>query len=106
MRMCARCQAATYEPVLVHEVHAATGPGFNVYACPPCATHYPPRRDPLDLTTRPRSRLTLRVYRMDTAGAVTADSGRVEILAGGHAEPLPRTSTYPPCGCPRCRTPR
>ncbi|MFZ3569586.1 hypothetical protein ACOKM5_21495 [Streptomyces sp. BH097] len=27
----------THEPVLVAEVHQGTGPGFNVYACPPCA---------------------------------------------------------------------
>jgi hypothetical protein len=38
-------------PVLVHEVQAATGPGFNVYACPECAArHYPPLTDALDLT--------------------------------------------------------
>jgi hypothetical protein len=99
-------QAATYEPVLVHEVHAATGPGFNVYACPDCAAHYPPLRDPLDLPEPTRSRLTLRVYRIDTTGAVTADSGRVEILTGGPTEPVPRSSAYPPCACLMCRTPR
>lgn len=47
IRMCARCGRTTDRPVLVHEVHAATGPGFNVYACPECAPHYPPRQDPL-----------------------------------------------------------
>ncbi|WP_320776680.1 hypothetical protein [Streptomyces sp. CRN 30] len=46
IRMCARCGCTTDRPVLVHEVHAATGPGFNVYACPDCAPGYPPRRDP------------------------------------------------------------
>jgi len=108
VRMCARCQATTDEPVLVHEVHAATGPGFNVYACPDCATHYPPRRAPLELLepARRRSRLTIRVYRIDMVGTVTADSGRVEILTGGHTEPVPRTSAYPPCACPRCRAPQ
>jgi hypothetical protein len=108
MRMCARCQAATYEPVLVHEVHAATGPGFNVYARPECAAYYPPPRDPFELPepTRPRSRLTIRIYRIDTTGTVTADRGKIEILTGGHAEPVPRTSAYPPRACPRCRTPR
>ncbi|MFY1678249.1 hypothetical protein [Streptomyces sp. WMMC905] len=39
----------TDEPVVIHVVHAATGPGFNVYACPPCATHYPPPADPFGL---------------------------------------------------------
>lgn len=59
LRMCARCERTTEEPVLVHEVHAPTGPGFNVYACPECAVHYPPQTDVL------------------------------EILAGGRPEPLP-----------------
>ncbi|WP_406443220.1 hypothetical protein OHB14_30110 [Streptomyces sp. NBC_01613] len=108
VRMCARCQRTTDEPVLVHEVHAATGPGFNVYACPDCSTHYPPQPDVLELLepNHRRSRLTLRIYTVDTAGTVTADSGRLEIVAGGRAEPVPRTSAYPPCACPRCRTPR
>ncbi|MEV0225505.1 hypothetical protein [Streptomyces sp. NPDC050704] len=109
VRMCARCQDTTDAPVLVHEVHAATGPGFNVYACTECADHYPPMTDVLDLelsetTPRRRSRLTLRVYTVDADCAVTEDRGQVEILTGGRADPLPRTSAYPPCGCPRCRT--
>ncbi|MDT9701705.1 hypothetical protein [Streptomyces sp. P17] len=49
LRMCARCQRTTEEPVLVHEVHASTGPGFNVYACPECAVHYPPMPDVLEV---------------------------------------------------------
>ncbi|MEU1270218.1 hypothetical protein [Streptomyces sp. NPDC005799] len=108
MRMCARCERTTDEPVLVHEVHAPTGPGFNVYACQDCATHYPPRQDVLDLldSTHRRSRLTLRIYTVDAGGTVTADSGKLEIVAGGRTEPLPRTSAYPPCACPRCRKPR
>ncbi|WP_328550161.1 MULTISPECIES: hypothetical protein [unclassified Streptomyces] len=110
MRICTRCQRITNEPVLVHEVHAATGPGFNVYACPPCAAHYPPQPDTLELLEaahrRSRSRLTIRVYRIDTAGIVTADSGKIEILADGQAEPVPHTSGYPPCACPRCSMPR
>ncbi|WP_405647096.1 hypothetical protein [Streptomyces sp. NBC_00019] len=109
LRMCARCERTTEEPVLVHEVHAPTGPGFNVYACPDCAAHYPPPTDVLDIIdsrTRHRSRLTLRVYKLDTDGTVTEDRGKVEILAGGRAEPLPRTSAYPSCACPRCRTRR
>ncbi|MCX5060639.1 hypothetical protein OHB10_20155 [Streptomyces sp. NBC_01597] len=112
LRMCTRCQCITDEPVLVHEVHAATGPGFNVYACPPCAAHYPPQPDTLELLesaqrrSRSRSRLTIRVYRIDTAGTVTADSGRVEILTSRRAGPVPRASAYPPCACPRCSMPR
>ncbi|MFI7008997.1 hypothetical protein [Streptomyces sp. NPDC050145] len=49
VRMCARCEQLTSEPVLVHEVFAPTGPGFNVYACLDCARHYPPLIDPLEL---------------------------------------------------------
>ncbi|MFS8201013.1 hypothetical protein ACLVWQ_20275 [Streptomyces sp. CWNU-52B] len=93
--------------MLVHEVHAATGPGFNVYACQECAGHYPPFPDAYELleaTPRRRSRLTLRVYRVDAAGAVTEDRGRVEVLTGGRGAALPLTSAYPPCRCPRCRT--
>lgn len=37
VRMCVWCEVMTHEPVLVAEVHQGTGPGFNVYACPPCA---------------------------------------------------------------------
>ncbi|MBV1938370.1 hypothetical protein KUF83_17630 [Streptomyces sp. BV286] len=48
--MCARCHRTTDRPVLVHEVHAATGPGFNVYACPDCADDYPPMTDVLEVT--------------------------------------------------------
>jgi hypothetical protein len=106
--MCARCERVTENPVLVHEVHAATGPGFNVYACPECAAHYPPVTDVLGLleTTPRRSRLTLRVYKVDADGAVTDDRGQIEILTGGSADPVPRTSAYPPCGCRRCRARR
>ncbi|MFD4761409.1 hypothetical protein ACFWOJ_21780 [Streptomyces sp. NPDC058439] len=49
IRMCARCQRITEVPVLVYVVHAATGPGFNVYACPDCAPLYPPLPDALDI---------------------------------------------------------
>ena len=50
-RRCARFQLNTYEPGLVHQVHAPTGPGFNVYACPDCATHCPLPADPLKFRT-------------------------------------------------------
>ncbi|WP_409470331.1 hypothetical protein [Streptomyces sp. HC307] len=108
VRMCARCQRTTDEPVLVHEVHAATGPGFNVYACPDCVEHYPPLTNALELldTARRRSRLTLHVLKVNAEGTVTEDRGEVEILAGGRTDPVPFTSAYPPCNCPRCKTPR
>ncbi|MFD9037233.1 hypothetical protein ACIOK4_21670 [Streptomyces bottropensis] len=32
IRMCAHCHQMTSTPVVVHEEHAATGPGFTVYA--------------------------------------------------------------------------
>jgi hypothetical protein len=105
--MCARCERTTDEPVLVHRVHAPTGPGFNVYACRECATHYPPLTgtlDHLDPTPR-RSRLTLHIYKIDTNGTVTDDRGTIEILAGRHTDSLPYTSAYPPCICLRCTTP-
>ncbi|MYY09446.1 hypothetical protein GT204_11115 [Streptomyces sp. SID4919] len=30
---CCRCGVLTEEPVLVEEVHSASGPGLDVYAC-------------------------------------------------------------------------
>jgi hypothetical protein len=107
LRMCARCQRDTAEPVLVHQIHAPTGPGFNVYACSDCATHYPPPTGPLE-TPAPaghRSRLTLHVFKINAEGAVTEDRGRVEILVDEHITPASFTSAYPPCSCPRCRAP-
>jgi hypothetical protein len=106
VRMCARCHRTTDTPVLVHEVHAATGPGFNVYACTECAEHYPPMTDPLELaeTPRRRSRLTLRVYKVNAQGNVTEDQGKVEVLTAARTEPVPRTWAFPPCECPLCRT--
>jgi hypothetical protein len=47
--MCVRCDRITDEPVVVSEVHSASGPGFNVYACPTCAPLFPPVPDVLDL---------------------------------------------------------
>ncbi|MCQ0022913.1 hypothetical protein M4914_08070 [Streptomyces somaliensis DSM 40738] len=49
VRMWARCDRITDEPVVVSEVHSASGPGFNVYACPACAPLFPPVPDVLDL---------------------------------------------------------
>jgi hypothetical protein len=96
LRMCARCQRTTSEPALVHEVDAPTGPGFNVYACPGCAPHYPPLGDALELLeqTSHRSRLTLRVYKVDAEGTMTENRCRTEILADEHAGPVPCTSEY------------
>ncbi|MDH2389759.1 hypothetical protein QCN29_13330 [Streptomyces sp. HNM0663] len=48
-RMCVRCNTLTSQPVVVSEVHAGSGPGFNVYACPECAPHLPVLPDALDL---------------------------------------------------------
>ncbi|MGW0731171.1 hypothetical protein [Streptomyces sp. NPDC002851] len=42
VRMCVRCSEITDAPVIVSEVHQNSGPGFCVYACPPCAPHFPP----------------------------------------------------------------
>ncbi|MBD0842243.1 MULTISPECIES: hypothetical protein [unclassified Streptomyces] len=49
VRMCVLCCAMTDRPVVVSEVHANTGPGFNVYACPGCAPSFPPLPDVLTL---------------------------------------------------------
>ncbi|WP_267244226.1 hypothetical protein [Streptomyces sp. PR69] len=49
VRMCVRCNALTSRPVVVSEVHAGSGPGFNVYTCPECAPHFPVLPDALDL---------------------------------------------------------
>ncbi|MBO1334666.1 hypothetical protein [Streptomyces sp. VRA16 Mangrove soil] len=111
IRMCARCQRTTEAPVLVHEVHAATGPGFNVYACEACAPLYPPPLvDELELLggegeSEPpsrRSRLTLRVYRVRADGEVIGDRGKVRVLVGSAGDPLARSAAYPPCRCERC----
>ncbi|MFE9767858.1 hypothetical protein ACFYPC_25615 [Streptomyces sp. NPDC005808] len=109
VRMCARCQRTTDEPVLVHEVHAATGPGFNVYACPDCADHYPPQTDPLELlepeAPRP-SRMTIRVYKVDAGGAVIQERSEPRTWTGSPIDPTPQTSAFPPCSCPGCGTAR
>ena len=49
VRMCVRCDRITSTPVLVSEVHSASGPGFNVYACAECAPSFPRPPDALDL---------------------------------------------------------
>ncbi|MEG3628946.1 hypothetical protein [Streptomyces poriticola] len=106
LRMCTRCERMTDEPVVVHEVHAATGPGFNIYACPDCAPHYPPMTDPLDLieSARHHSRLTLHADRAEAEATPPDD----EATTGPHTSPLtspaPCATAHPPCNCRRCTT--
>ncbi len=112
VRMCARCQRTTSEPVLVHQVHAATGPGFNVYACAECAEQYPPLTDVLELldaTARP-SRMSIRVYKVTEDGTkvtedgtAAPDHGETRVWTGSRFDPTPRTAAFPPCSCPKCR---
>lgn len=52
VRMCVRCDVLTDVPVLVSEVHQASGPGWSVYACLDCAPHLQPLPDVLDLSPR------------------------------------------------------
>ena len=49
VRMCARCNKITTEPVLVAEVYGDSGPGWSVYACSECAALYPKQPDPFAL---------------------------------------------------------
>jgi hypothetical protein len=42
VRMCVRCHVTTETPVVVCVVHQNSGPGFTVYACRACASHFPP----------------------------------------------------------------
>ncbi|MFC4608799.1 hypothetical protein ACFO9E_13365 [Streptomyces maoxianensis] len=49
VRMCVRCSTITDAPVVVSEVHANSGPGFNVYACSACAPRFPPVPSAIDL---------------------------------------------------------
>ncbi|QFR00068.1 hypothetical protein F9278_32320 [Streptomyces phaeolivaceus] len=78
VRMCVHCRQMTSAPVVVHEEHAATGPGFTVYACPECAAHYPPPSDALEFldSARKPSEMTLRVYRVPPDGRT--DQSRAE----------------------------
>ncbi|GAA2931741.1 hypothetical protein [Kitasatospora cinereorecta] len=49
VRLCVRCYLVTDAPVVVAEVHQNSGPGWNMYACPKCAPHFPPVPDVIDL---------------------------------------------------------
>ncbi|BBC33272.1 hypothetical protein SGFS_045660 [Streptomyces graminofaciens] len=108
IRMCARCQRMTSTPVVVHEEHAATGPGFTVYACPECAEHYPPPADALEpLDPAPRqSRMTIRVYKATSDNSTTQDRAEVHVCTGSRIDPTPQSAAFPPCTCPRCREAR
>ncbi|MCF3123800.1 hypothetical protein IPZ68_29435 [Streptomyces arenae] len=107
VRMCVRCRRTTDAPVLIHAVHAATGPGFNVYACQACATLHPPPTDALELLdTMPRpspSRMTIRAYRVTAEGTEVEDRRETRTWTGSSIDPPPSTSTCPTCTCPRCR---
>lgn len=105
VRMCTHCQRMTTTPVVVHEEHAATGPGFTVYACPQCAAHYPPPADALELLDPvPRtSRMTIRVYKVTADGSTTQDRAEVHTWTGGHVDAAPHTAALPPCTCRKCR---
>lgn len=48
------------------------------------------------------ARLALRIYKVNTEGTVTEDRGEARVLVGRKTAPLPSTSAFPPCGCPRC----
>jgi hypothetical protein len=50
------------------------------------------------------ARLTLRIYKVNAEGTKTEDRGELRVLVGRKTAPLPPTSAFPPCGCPRCRT--
>ncbi|QWB23798.1 MULTISPECIES: hypothetical protein [Streptomyces] len=108
VRMCTRCERSTNEPIPIRiplgKSPTRTGPGLTIYACQECVTHSPPLQEAVELleSTHPRSRMTLHVCKVNAKGTVTEDHGKVEILAGGPHEPVPYTSTYPPCACPRC----
>jgi hypothetical protein len=95
-------------PIPIGEFPAPTGPGLSIYACQECVTHYLSLQGAVELLESPqhRSRMTLHVYKVNAKGTVTEDHGKAEIVTGGPTEPMPYTSTYPPCACPRCRPTR
>ena len=108
LRMCAHCERSTGEPIPIRQFHAPTGAALNIYACQECVTHHPALEGPVDLLQSPyrHSRMTLHVYKVNTEGAITEVRGKVEITAGGPADPVPYTSAYPPCACAGCRATR
>ncbi len=53
---------------------------------------------------KPGVKMTLHVYRVNQAGAVTEDHSTVEV--GGRKKLPPKNDAYPPCACPRHRADR
>ncbi|MFJ5729980.1 hypothetical protein [Streptomyces paradoxus] len=108
MRMCTRCERSTGEPIPIRQFPVPTGVALSIYACQEFVSHYPALEGAVDLLQSPyrHSRMTLHVFRVDAGGAITEDRGKVEITAGGPAEPVPYTSAYPPCACAGCRATR
>ncbi|AYN37980.1 hypothetical protein D9753_02315 [Streptomyces dangxiongensis] len=58
-------------------------------------------------TARPQARtrgqnMTMRVYAVDRYGTITQDRGTVTVTPGN--QPLPLSTAYPPCSCPRHRS--
>ncbi|WP_129307636.1 hypothetical protein [Streptomyces sp. L2] len=49
----------------------------------------------------PAATMTIRVYTVNRAGVVTQNRGPVGVLP--HDRPLPLSTAFPPCRCPRCR---
>lgn len=83
VRMCVRCEVTTKAPVVVGVVHENSGPGFVVYACRTCATHYPPEPDVLSVPPpAERERRSSRVARpRESAGR----PGNEDVQAGAAA---------------------
>ncbi|MFD4258260.1 hypothetical protein ACFWR9_11665 [Streptomyces sp. NPDC058534] len=53
---------------------------------------------------KPGVKMTLHVYRVNQAGAVTEDRGTVNV--GSRKKLPPKNDAYPPCTCPRHRAER
>ncbi|MCS0637069.1 hypothetical protein NX801_15645 [Streptomyces sp. LP05-1] len=81
----------------VRSIDQGTGPGKSLYACARCRRQY--GLAPLAETD---AAMTLRVYRFD------ADGNQQEVVPRFGYEPdrgRPPRGGFPPCACPRCRTP-
>lgn len=51
-QVCARCETATGQLVVVAVEHGASVGGRTIYACPgKCAASFPPQRDPFEQGT-------------------------------------------------------
>lgn len=47
-------------------------------------------------------KMTMRVYTVNRAGIVTENRSPVSVLPSN--QPLPMSTAFPPCQCPRCRS--